>query len=254
MIGMIKQPIALQLYSLRAETRIDFIGTLRQIAAMGYGAVELRGTGDFTPTELKAILDDCGLQVAGSHVSLARLEQHLEQVIDETLTLNCGYIVCSKLPLGQGRYHADGWYAAARRFNAIGEICTQRGVQFCYHNHAFEFRRFAGKTALDILLEQTDPNLVKLELDIYWACYAGHDPATLIRRLTRRVPLLHLKDMRGRFWRTFTELGRGTIDIPAILSAAHDAGSVWCIVEQDRFVRPPLESMRLSLEYLRGLS
>ncbi|MFP4437224.1 MAG: sugar phosphate isomerase/epimerase family protein [Chloroflexaceae bacterium] len=245
-------PIALQLYSLRAETRSDFAGTLRRVAAMGYGAVELPATGNPAPAELAALLDDLGLSVAALHARLQDLDQNLDGVIARARQLGCGYIVCPKLPLGLDRYRAAGWQAAARRFNRIGAACAAQGVQFCYHNHTWEFRRFGGRTALEILLAQSDPAHVQIEPDVYWAQAAGHDPVALVRQLAGRVPLLHLKDMCGRFWRSFTELGRGRIDIPALITAAEQSGTAWLIVEQDRFTRPPLESVRLSLEYLRS--
>jgi len=245
-------PIALQLYSLRAETRSDFAGTLRRVAAMGYDAVELPATGNPAAAELAALLDDLGLSVAALHARLQDLEQNLDAVIARAQQLSCGYIVCPKLPLGPDRYRAAGQQAAARRFNRIGAACVAQGVQFCYHNHTWEFRQFGGTTALEILLAQTDPAHVQIELDVYWAQAAGHDPVALVRQLAGRVPLLHLKDMRGRFRRSFTELGRGRIDIPALVAAAEQSGTAWLIVEQDRFTRPPLESVRLSLEYLRA--
>lgn len=250
---MPRQPIALQLYSLRAETRIDFGGTLRRVAAMGYDAIELPATGLPTATELQPLLDALGLRVASMHASLSHLECNLDQVIAAARLLDCGYIVCPKLPLGLERYRAAGWRAAARQFDAIGAVCRLHGIQFCYHNHAWEFRRFGGKRALEILVEQTDPARVQFELDVYWARVAGYDPAALLWRLAGRVPLLHLKDMRSRFWHGFAEVGHGILNIPAILAAAHAAGTAWLIVEQDRFTRPPLESVRLSLEYLQSV-
>lgn len=251
---MPRRPVALQLYTVRKAARTDFLGTLRAVAAMGYAAVQLSGTGDLGAPALKAVLDELGLQVAGMHVRLQQFERHLDRVIDDALTLDCGYVVCGKLPIWRGRYHAAGWRAAARILNEIGATCAAKGLQLCYHNHAFEFRRFGGDTGWQILMDNTDPRLVQAEVDVYWARYAGYDPVALIRSLAGRVPLLHLKDMKkGALWPTFTEIGSGVMDFTAICAAAAAVGTEWLIVEQDRCILPPLESAHLSLAYLRSI-
>lgn len=251
---MSQKPIALQLYTVRKEADADLAGTLRQVAAMGYGAVQFPNIRTLDVTAIKPLLHELGLQVAGCHVYLQDLEQNLAQVIEDAKALDCGYIVCPKWPIWRGRYRAADWQTAAQVFNEIGAACAAQGLQFCYHNHAWEFRRYGDKTALTILLEHTDPHLVQIELDVYWAQLAGHDPATLMRSLAQRVPLLHLKDMkRGMFRKTFTEIGSGILDIAEIMQVAADVGTAWLIVEQDRSMLPSMESARLSLAYLRSL-
>ena len=125
-------------------------------------------------------------------------------------------------------------------------------MDLAYHHHHFEFIKFDGQTGLDLLFQNTSPRHVKAELDTFWIKYGGEDPAGYIRHLGPRGTHLHLKDMTPN--RQFAEVGTGTLDFPAILSAASEAGVKWGIVEQDStYGRPPLECLRTSLENLRRL-
>lgn len=245
-------PISLQMYTLREETAKDFLGTLRAVAELGYGAVELAGYGNVTAAQLKPELDALGLKVSGAHVAIDRLEGDLDAVIAEMQTLESPFVICPFLP-PQRRGNADGYRELAGILNKIGKTCNAAGLQFAYHNHDFELQRFGDTTGLHILLNESDPQNVKSELDVYWAAYAGFDPATLLRELGSRVALVHLKDMTPEPNRTFAEVGHGTLDIPGILAAADEIGASWLIVEQDRCARPALESVGMSLTYLRML-
>jgi hypothetical protein len=115
---------------------------------------------------------------------------------------------------------------------------------FAYHNHVFEFVQSDGAYLLDRLLDATDPALVALELDVYWAAYAGVDPAGYLRRRAGRVPLVHLKDLAAD--RSFAEVGDGTLDFAAIFATAEEGGVRWYIVEHDQPAMPALESARRS--------
>ncbi|MGC8667929.1 MAG: sugar phosphate isomerase/epimerase family protein [Chthonomonadales bacterium] len=249
---MTRIPIALQMYTLREEAAKDFRGTLRRVAAIGYAGVELAGTGGLAATELKAVLDDLGLAVAGSHVGLDQLENNLAEVLRYNVALGNRYVVCPYLPEDR-RKSAEDYRRLAERLNTIGRECKEAGLQLCYHNHAFEFERFDGRTGYDLLFGATDADLVAAEVDTYWAEYAGHDAADLIRRLSGRVPLIHLKDMAGKPQGAFAEVGEGVLDFAAIAAAAHAAGTHWFIVEQDVCARPPLESVEISLRNLRRM-
>ena len=152
------------------------------------------------------------------------------------------------LPTEQRR--PEALRALAPRLNEFGRRCRERGVTFGYHNHNFEFERSDGAYLLDVLLDSTDPALVNLELDAYWAAYAGVDPSAYLRQRAGRVPLVHLKDMAPD--RTFTEVGDGTLDMAAIMEAAREGGARWFIVENDKPQIPSLESARRSLENLRA--
>jgi sugar phosphate isomerase/epimerase len=202
--------------------------------------------------ELRAELDQLGLQVSGVHVGLDRLEKQTDAVLGEIEALGSHYVICPWI--GQERRgSADDYRELAQLLNRIGRAAKDRGIQLCYHNHDFEFQRFGGATGLAILLEESDPQLVKSELDVYWAAFAGVDPVDLIRGMAGSVPLVHLKDMADSAKREFAEVGHGTLDIPAIIEACDAADVEWMVVEQDVCARPPLESVGMSLRYLQSL-
>ena len=182
------------MYTVREDASRDFVGTLRKVAEMGYEGVELAGKGGLGARELRDVLDDLGLGRAGSHEGLEALEGDIQAVVDYNLELGNPYIVCPGVP-EERRNSADAWRALADVFNRVGEECHRHGLKFAYHNHHMEFQKFEGKYGLDILVERTDPRLVYLEVDTYWARYAGVDPAWYIRERSDRVLLVHLKDM-----------------------------------------------------------
>lgn len=242
--------LALELYTVRDETARDFAGTLRRVAEIGYPAVEFAGYGGLTSGQMAALLAETGLQVAGTHVALTILEQDLEQAITYCLEIGCSFLV---IPwLAPELRNAEGMRTLAPRFNEMGRRCRERGVTFGYHNHAFEFDKSDDHYLLDILLNETDPALVALEFDVYWAAFAGVDPIAYLHKYPGRVPLVHLKDMTPE--RTFTEVGEGTLDIQGIINAAQQGGTQWFAVENDAPTIPSLESARRSYENLHDFS
>lgn len=245
-------PISVQLYTLRDEIAEDYVGTLRAVAELGYRAVELVTLGDMSAAALRQELDTLGLQASGMHVGIPRLEQELEAALDEVVVTGAHYVICPWLP-PELRVGADGYRKVAALLTQAGEACQARGLQLCYHHHDFEFADVDDTTGLALLADNTDAALVKFELDVYWAAYAGLDPVALLTSLAGRVPLVHLKDMTNDEARTFAEVGSGTLDFPAILAACDDAGVDWLVVEQDRCARPPLESIGMSLAYLQSV-
>jgi sugar phosphate isomerase/epimerase len=249
---MAQIPIALQMYTLRTEAGRDFVGTLREVAGMGYAGVEFAGTGGLSAPELRRLLDDLNLRAAGSHTGLEALEADLNAALDFNQEIGNEFIVCPYLPENR-RKTADDYRALAGLLNRAGAACKERGLQLCYHNHDFEFQRFDGQYGLDLLLGATDPQLVKAEVDTYWVQKAGVDPAAYLRQYSGRCPLIHLKDMAADESRSFAEVGEGTMEWPAIFASAEAGGAVWYIVEQDVCKRPPLESVAISLRNLRAM-
>src|SRR5262249_6767260 len=154
------------------------------------------------------------------------------------------FVVCPFLP-EERRRSADDYRALAQILNRVGAACKQRGLQLCYHNHAFEFQRFDGQYALDILYTATAPDLVKGELDTYGTQKGGAARAAYIRLYAGRCPLIHLKDMATDEKQSFAEVGEGLLDWPAIFAAAELGGARWYIVEQDICPGSPLESIAI---------
>lgn len=246
---MDRPPIALQLYTVRDETARDFAGTLRKVAELGYRAVEFAGYGGLSSSQVAGLLDETKLSAASTHVGLAALQSDLDRELDYCQTIGCASLVLPWLPPEQRS--AESFRALVPFLNEVGRRCHERGIAFSYHNHDFEFAQSDGKLLLDALLESTDPLVVALEFDVYWAAYAGVDPVSYLRKHAGRVLLIHAKDMAAD--RSFTEVGDGTLDMTAICRAAHGQGTRWYIVENDQPKIPSLESARRSLEKLRGI-
>ena len=238
--------VALELYTVRDETARDFVGTLRRVAEIGYPAVEFAGYGGLSSDQMRALLAETGLRAAATHVGLAALEEDLDREIAYCNAIDCQYLVLPWLP--QERRDAG---ALAPLLNEMGRRCRAQGITFGYHNHDFEFARVDGAFLLDRLLDATDPGLVVLEFDVYWAAFAGVDPVAYMRSRPGRVPVIHLKDMAAD--RSYTEVGDGTLDINAICVAAVADGAPWLVVEHDQPTMPSLESARRSLENLRAM-
>jgi sugar phosphate isomerase/epimerase len=243
-------PVALQLYTVRNKTETDLVGTLREVARIGYAGVEFAGFRDWEAAELKSVLAQFQLEIAGGHVPIQQLEKGLDSVIAFNLSLGNRYVVCPWIPEERRKDKAD-WLAIARLFNQVGEKCRENGLTFCYHNHSFEFLRFGDTYALDLLFAATKPELVKAELDTYWIKHGGEDPVEYLKCYGGRCPLLHLKDMADDEKRSFAEVGEGILEWPAIFEAAEEGGVEWYIVEQDTCPGPPIESARLSFENLK---
>ena len=241
--------IALQMYSIRAETQHDMVGTLRRLAEIGFKNLEFAGYGDASVGDVRAALDDLGLRAIAAHVGLHQFAASATQVFDEMHTLGCQYVIVPYLP--PERREADQAPRLAAQLNEWGAQAHAAGLTLGYHNHDFEFAPLDGSDFLTTLLAGTDPALVKLELDIYWALYAGRDPVALIRQYGARVPLLHMKDLAASEAREMTTVGAGVMPWPEILAAGQDAGVEWYVVEHDR-PTDPLGDMERALRYLEA--
>lgn len=241
-------PVALQLYTLRELTQRDFVGTLREVARLGFAGVEFAGYGGLTAEELKSLLDELGLQAAGSHVGLDALENELEAVIAYNKTIGNRNIVCPWL----SEERRVNYRQVAQSLNSIGRTLREHGLQLLYHNHDFEFDRFEGRTGLEILFSESDPDLVQAELDVYWVQRGGDQPAAWLNQLGKRCPLVHLKDMTPAPDHRFAPVGTGMIDFEAIFAASANTAQ-WYIVEQDdTYGLNPLEAVKISIENLRS--
>ena len=247
-------PVALQLYSVREQLKEDFRRVVHQVAQMGYDGIQFAGYGGLTAQEMRSLLQETGLKPVGTHTGLDTLENRLDEDIDYNLAIGNKWIICPSLPEAR-RQGAAGWRDIAVTLNQIGERCRDRGAMFGYHNHAFEFPPIAdatGDRGIDILLGQTDDELVFWEPDVYWIHKGGADPANMIRQYSGRVPITHLKDVTKDDRATFAEVGEGGLEWPAILQESDTAGVEWHCVEQDRCDRDPLESVRISINNLRS--
>ena len=246
------EKIGLQLYSIKELTNQDFLGTLEKVSKIGYDGVEFAGYFNTPAKDLKKALDSFGLKAAGSHVGIDLIMENLDAVIDYSLEIGDPYIICPGLP-EHLRNSADAWKKLADMFNKYGEKCKKNNIQFSYHNHAFEFEKFDGKFGLDILLENSDPDLVHLELDTFWVEYCGLRSVDFIEKYKERCSILHIKDMKSLDQKVNTEIGKGIMDFNEITSLGKKYNVKWYTVEQEEFEIPQLQSIEESLKYLKSI-
>jgi sugar phosphate isomerase/epimerase len=239
----------LQLYTVRGLLATDYEGTLARVARLGYRQVEFAGVYPAAPRQTLAMLKRQGLAAPSGHASYAELERDLAGALRTANQLEQRFIVCPSVDEGRRRT-LDDWKRIGQSFNRIGAEARRAGLVFAYHNHDFEFPPLGGQIPYDVLLAETDPTLVRLEIDLYWMAKAGRDPLAYFQNYPARFPLIHLKDMARDG--TITELGQGTIDFRRILAHADLAGIVQCFVEHDD-PADPLRSIETSLRYLRQL-
>lgn len=244
--------IALQLYSIKELTGADFLGTLEKVAKIGYDGVEFAGYFNTPAKDLKSALDSYGLKAAGSHVGIGELTNSLVNVIEYSKTIQSPYIICPGLPV-EMRNSTEAYKKTAEVFNGIGQKCKDNGILFGYHNHDFEFEIFDGKHGLDILVENTDPDLLFVELDTFWVEYANLNSVDFINKYKERLKIVHIKEMKSKAEKVNTEIGSGIMDFKAITKTAKGYGTHWYTVEQEYFEMPQIESITQSLGYLRSI-
>jgi sugar phosphate isomerase/epimerase len=244
------KPVGLQLYTIRDAMQKDFEGSLQRVAQIGYEEVEFAGYFNRTPQQVKQLLKKNKLRAPSTHIGLAAFRDQLTENIKMAKVIGHKYLVCPSLPQNE-RQSIDDYKRLAALFNRIGADCRKAGLTFAYHNHAFEFEAMEGRLPYDVLLEETDPKLVTMELDLYWMVRAGHDPLQYFDRYPGRFALFHVKDMGEAPGHDFAEVGRGTLDFKSIFQASKKAGARHFIVEQDRTPGDPFESIRISWEYLK---
>lgn len=247
--------IGVQLYTVRGEMEKDFEGSLQKIAAIGYKEVEFAGYYNKSPKDIRAILDRYGLIAPSTHAPLEDIQTKLDQTIETARAIGHQFQICPYL-LDKDRRTLDDYKRHAETFNRAGEACRKAGIQFGYHNHDFEFLAFAakdGRLPYDLLLEETDKDLVKMELDLYWIAKAGKDPIAYLDKHKDRFVLFHVKDMDKTPQRDVTEVGRGAIDFKTIFAKAPKGAIKHYFVEQDRCPGSPFDSIKISFDYLKQL-
>jgi sugar phosphate isomerase/epimerase len=244
------QKIGLQLYTVRRQMKHDFEGTLAKVAEIGYREVEFAGYFDHPAKDIKAMLDRHGLEAPSAHVDYANLGGKWAQTLADAQIVGHSYIVCPSVP-GSVSGHADGWKQAAQAFNRAGEASKAAGIQFAFHNHTDEFKRVGGKLPYDILLSETDPNLVKMEMDLFWITKAGFDPLTYFDRYPGRFPMVHVKGMDKKGNMSDVSAGNST-DWKKIFAQSDKAGIQHYFVEHDE-PKHPFDDIRTSFTYLQEL-
>jgi sugar phosphate isomerase/epimerase len=226
-----RNPLGIQLYTLRDEMAKSVSATFQRLAQIGYSELEFAGYFDHDAKETRKLLDDNGLTAPSSHVPLERMQSAPEKTIEIARTVGHQYLVVPWLA-EELRQSIDQYRQTAETLNRIGEKCKAAGLTFAYHNHAFEFDVIGGQIPYDVLLSETDPNLVAMEMDVYWVTKAGQSPSQYINDWPGRFPLWHIKDISSDG--TMVDVGDGVIDFAALFEHRERSGLQHGFVEHDR--------------------
>ncbi len=266
-------PAGIQLYAVRDELSKDASGTLKALYEIGYREVELAGFGKYSPAEFHGLISDAGLRCPSAHLRLDS-GADLSAVLASANALGARYAVSSILfdsfpkgNMGQGQalpaLGLEGFKKTAARMNELGKAAKAAGLQYAYHNHNFEFEKMPdGSAGYDVLLNETDHELVKFEIDCGWMTLAGSSPAAYLKQYPGRFRILHVKDfrptkstvdLRGPGRPTGVELGHGFIDYAAIFAGAKGAGIEHIFAEQEApYARGQMESAKESFRFLES--
>lgn len=256
-------PIGVQLYTVRESMKKDLPGTIAKVAQIGYKEVEFAGYFDHSPKEIRSILDQNGLKAPSAHIEYSVLDEKWPGVLEAAQVVGHQYIVCPWIDDEVRKQNR--WKEAAAKFNKAAEASKKAGIQFAYHNHHFEFVKVDGKYAYDILLEETDPKLVQMEMDLCWMNIAGQDPLKYFDRYPGRFPMVHVKDVKkippkpddqpvnfDNVFPEMTSVGNGVIDFKKIFAQSDKAGIKHYFVEND-YPKSEFDDIRASYEYLHKL-
>jgi sugar phosphate isomerase/epimerase len=244
--------IGIQLWTVREMFKTDPVGTFKMLAKIGYQQVEFANLEPLpmSPKELRKVADDVGISFPAAHFNP---NFHFEQpqfVIDTAGELGCKYVINSWVD-EKDRTKA-GYQKQADMFNAVGTKMRGAGLQYGFHNHEFEFKKMDGeKTGYDILLQNTDPALVMMELDMYWVVDGGADILDLLKRYSGRFKTCHIKDRTADG--KMVNVGEGVIDWKTALGKATDQGMEYYFVEHDEPAKPTDAAVAISYNYLRAL-
>ncbi len=284
--------IGLNLFSVFRELNEDYFGTLEKVAGMGYKNLELisanfttgeRFADTFTLQAIKKKFDELGLRAFAAHEGVAPgmslIDGNWDKIIQENAELGCESIVMPMTFISS----RDEALKTAEELNLIAEKCKTAGLDFYYHNHAHEFKQVGDKTLFDILVENTDPNAVKFELDLVWVTRGGHDPMSVLEKLGKRCDMIHQKDLGThvnavnvfsavnpgeqietmKIYREvvqptdFVNLGTGIVDFESTYQKINELGTVrYAIVENEGIVGNKFESISSDLnvmeKYVQG--
>jgi len=279
-------PVGLQLYTLGDLMITDPKGTLEKLAAIGYKEVESASSEKgsfygFAPKEFAAMVKAAGMHWRSAHVGgapfslanilkmaktkqdsaaaekyaerfknrpkMANLKENYQQLADQAAEGGLSYLVCSSIPV----HSMDEIKTAVDVFSKAGEACKKNGVQFAYHNHVTEFDEIEGHRPFDYILNNTDKEMVKMELDLAWATKAKQDPVELFKLHPGRYPLWHVKDL-NKTTLAPAEVGSGIVDFKRIFENGKLSGMKYFFVEQDQAPQP-LQNVTNSFNYLKNL-
>ena len=284
--------IGVQLFSLPKLLDLDFRGGIKLLSKLGYKEVELYGPYPFSPDavksgwkaitpalgfsgsgyfghsaqEVKSILDEYGIRATSIHLNMETLQTRMEQIGAASEIIGFEYVGIPSIPQ-EMRTSLDDYQSIAEEFNTIGESAKNVGLKFAYHNHGYGLQEINGKIPLNIILDQTDPELVFFELDVFWTMAGGADSIAYLEAYPGRYHLMHLKDMKEKaqfsgdggdpsqwieLFPFMTTAGEGILDLKSIIAAGKQNGVKHFYVEQDMVEQPEI-ALKKSIDYLKSI-
>ncbi|MBH0155108.1 sugar phosphate isomerase/epimerase [Fictibacillus sp. 5RED26] len=246
--------IGLQLYSIQQEAEKNLLGTLEKVKEIGYDSVQFAGLFGISAKDVKKILNENVLTVAGAHIPLQQFSgDAFKKQMEDQLILENDLMIMPYLTEDQ-RKSIDDYKRVAEVLNEAGFRSKEYGIRVAYHNHDFEFYELDGKMPFDLLYQETDPDLVKMELDTYWAKYAGYEPEELLNKYRFRCVSLHLKDMvEKNGQKQSTIAGTGMLDIGSFLRLADEQKVDYCVIEQEHFEGDLLSEVEKGVQNVKAL-
>jgi sugar phosphate isomerase/epimerase len=253
------KPIGLEMYTVRHEFAQDPAGTLKKVGATGYSEVEIPS--EIPAETLKAYLSSANLTAPSTYPEAPKDVESWKKTLDHVHPYGFRYVVVGDNP----QLDAEAWKRRAELFNECGRLAKDGGMQFCYHAHYHEFAPLGDTSGYDIMLTRCDPELLKIEMDVFWATYAGQNPLDYFQKYPGRFPLLHIKDFKPGFPTSttnfpyddgrnpFAPVGQGRIDWVKIFAHTPQAGTQHIFVEQDRCDSSPFQAIETSFNYLKNL-
>ncbi len=236
--------ISLQLFSIHGETEKDYKKAVERVAELGFKGVEFAGCGGLTAEEMADFLKENNLYSVGAHIGVEQFKEALEEELTYHQTIGSKYLICPYAPTDTLIEIEE----LAAVLNHAAVKAKEFGIKIGYHNHGAEFNKIDGKYALDLLAEKTNENVI-LELDVYWAAYAGVDPVTYIKKWGSKIELIHMKQINEAMENV--DMAEGCLDMKAIQEAATYAA--YFVLEHEEYDKPVWESIRNDFKYLSEL-
>jgi sugar phosphate isomerase/epimerase len=252
-----KKAIGLQLYTLRDVIMNDVKGTLDKVASWGYTEVETYGYGDgklfgMPVAEFGAHLKGLGMQVVSGHYGIDLLSNNWDKACADAQSMGQTYVV---VPWLDQKYYSslDELKRTCEAINSAALVAKKYKLRMGYHNHAFEFEPVEGKVMFDVMLDELDPKLVAIEMDLYWMVNANQDPFKYFEKYPGRFELWHVKDMDKNNRENNADVGTGSIDFTKLFKSAKKSGMKKFFVEQETYPSNPMQSAENSIKYLKTI-
>jgi len=252
-------PLGVQAYTFRKSFPLNVAATLDTIRMMGF--TEMEGGGRMAPADFRKLCDERGISIPSTGAGYDQLVKSPDSIAAIAKILGARYVMCAWIPHNDGVLTIENAKKAAEDFNKIGKILKEHGLIFCYHAHGYEFQPYENGNLLDYIFQNTNPEYVSFEMDIFWIQFGGGDPVALMEKYGNRWKLMHLKDLRKGTKKDLTggtppendvPLGTGEIDIPAVLKEAKKIGIEHYFIEDES--NQVNEQVPQSILYLRGLT